>query len=258
MREKKSFKKISDAPVIEAQVRKNRTRHHKEVASSLPDKELFSVNVAKGGLAEKRAKLSKDRFMLKNRDGILKSKTEVAIMKKFAKKNPPVPIAKVNEFSDLWADTTVTDSVKVQKFKNFSRTSWTRIKPVVLASEGQSVNPTQTEHLKVLKQVISEEEKEIEQKYRGSMAQSLHQAAVCIETLKTKEAERKAKEAEKKAKAIAAAEAPKEGKAGKKKEEVSDDEESFSDEVVVKGDGLAKSEHKQPDRLKKLTVNQRN
>ena len=101
------MKKISDAPVMELKVKQNRARHHKEVASSLLDKDLFTVNAGKDGLQEKRARLAKDRFEQKNKDGILKSKTEVAIMKKFAKKNPPIPVKKEVEVFDVWADNSI-------------------------------------------------------------------------------------------------------------------------------------------------------
>ena len=136
MREKKSMKKISDAPVMELQVKKNRARHHKEVASSLLDKDLFTVNAEKDGLQEKRAKLAKDRFEQKNKNGILKSKTEVAIMRKLAKKNPPIPVKKETELFDVWADTSAHHSNKIAKFKSFSKASTTRIMPVVVPLEG--------------------------------------------------------------------------------------------------------------------------
>lgn len=106
---------------------------------------------------------------------------------------------------------------------------------------GQSVNPALNSHREVLKKVISEEEKELEENYRGSMAHALREAAVAMETLEAKKAERLAK-----AKAKAGAESDEAAAAE------SDESESDSNES-----GEEKS-NKPVNRLKKLTKNQRN
>ena len=91
MREKKSMKKISDADVVETYRQKNRKSHFKELAAKMEDSDLFAVNMSKDGLHEKREKLAADRFKRKNTEGNLRSKTEVALMKKLAAKGPAEP-----------------------------------------------------------------------------------------------------------------------------------------------------------------------
>lgn len=114
------------------------------------DKELFSVNVNKGGLKAKREKLAADRFKIKNTEGNLRSKTEVHLMKKILKKGPVAPVKKVVELFDVWGSSGSSlaripnipnPSNNVQKFKNFSKRSMTRVKPVMAPQAGHSVNP---------------------------------------------------------------------------------------------------------------------
>ena len=76
------MKKISDAEVRETFRQKSKRRHEQEEAVKLLDSDLFSVNVDKTGLQNKRDKLAKDRFKNKKEDGLLKSKTDQAIIKK--------------------------------------------------------------------------------------------------------------------------------------------------------------------------------
>lgn len=241
MREKKSMKKISDEPVREFFRKQNRERHHKEVAAALKDDELFTLNQAKDGLAEKRAKLAADRFKRKNTDGILKSKTEVALLKKLEKKNPAEPVKKDPEVFDVWGSSDSGPSKKVQKFKSFTKESMTRINAIVTPFGGQSVNPALNAHREILKRVVTEEEKELEQNYRGSMAHANREAAAALDILEAKKAERQAKKA-----------------AGKEKESESEasasepsDSDSEDSEAEEKG-------NKPVDRRKKLTKQQRN
>ena len=140
MREKKSMKKISDAEVRETAMTKNRKRHFKEVASKLQDTDLFTVNVNKDGLHTKREKLAADRFKRKNTEGNLRSKTEVALMKKLSKKGPPAPIKQEQETLDVWGSSTVPGfeqaSKNVQKFKAFAERSKTKVKSVITPHAG--------------------------------------------------------------------------------------------------------------------------
>ena len=48
---------------------------------------------------------------------------------------------------------------------------------------GQSVNPSVEAHKQVLKKVINEEEKEIEENYKGSSAQATHGGQAAYEQL---------------------------------------------------------------------------
>ena len=143
MRSKKPMKKISDADVKETYAKKNRQAHRDEIAKQLLDTELFSVNVNKGGLKAKREKLAADRFKIKNTEGNLRSKTEVTLLKKLAKKGPVAPVKKTVELFDVWGGSSITGAPKlvdpskrVQKFKDFSKRSMTRVKPVMAPHAG--------------------------------------------------------------------------------------------------------------------------
>ena len=100
------MKKISDADVVETYRQKNRKAHFKEVAAKMEDSDLFTVNMSKDGLQEKREKLAADRFKRKNTEGNLRSKTEVALMKKLAAKGPAEPQKKEKEVFDVWGSST--------------------------------------------------------------------------------------------------------------------------------------------------------
>ena len=171
------MKKISDADVKEMQGKKNRQKHREEIARQLLDKDLFSVNVSKDGLKAKRQKLAADRFKIKNTEGNLRSKTEVTLMKKLAKKGPVAPVKKEVELFDVWGGTSslkagvpqiAEPSKRIQKFKDFSHRSMIHVKPVMAPHAGQSVNPALQAHKEVLKKVINEEEQEIEDNYKSS------------------------------------------------------------------------------------------
>ena len=88
MREKKSMKKIKQDDILQKFEEINKEAGEKERASKLLDSELFTLNVNKEGLQKKREKLAADRFREKEK-GSHKSKTETALLKKLALKNPP-------------------------------------------------------------------------------------------------------------------------------------------------------------------------
>ena len=143
----------------------------------MTDADLFTVNVNKDGLKQKREKLAADRFKEKE-DGHHKSKTEQAILKKLALKKPPQKqnIKPVDPYDDLWSNDNGTSN-KVQKFKNFTNRNVTKVKAVMTPLGGQSFNPTEKAHKSVLKQVLQEEANEIEREYKGSLAQVMNAAA---------------------------------------------------------------------------------
>ena len=85
------MKKISDQSVRDTYTKKNREQNQKEVAAAILDQDLFTVNTSKDGLKKQRAKLAADRFKRKELDESLRSKTEVALKKKLAKKGPAEP-----------------------------------------------------------------------------------------------------------------------------------------------------------------------
>lgn len=160
------------------------------MAKALKDDDLFTMNVAKDGLMEKRQKLAADRFKLKNiENSILKSKTEVALLKKLEKKGAPEPVKKVPEVYDLWADNS-GPSNKIQKYKDFSKKAITKINTIVTPMSGQSVNPELNSHRNVLKRVVTEETKELEDNFRGTQAHANREAAVAMDILEAKKAER--------------------------------------------------------------------
>ena len=180
MREKKSMKKISDADVKATFTKKARQSHFDELAKGLKDNDLYDVNLGKDGLHAKREKLAKDRFKRKNTDGHLKSKTEQNIIKKFQSKGPVMPVKKEVEIFDVWGaadnslnvvhpmSTYVEPSKRIQKFKDYTAKSLTKVKAVMQPLPGQSSNPALADHQKLLKSVVGEEEKQIEDAYKGS------------------------------------------------------------------------------------------
>ena len=119
---------------------------------------------------------------MKNTEGNLRSKTEVALMKKLAKKNPPTPVKEQKEVFDLWGSAAevsthsgyVPPSKNVQKFKAFSERSMQKVRAVIVPHAGQSVNPALNAHTEILKTVVKEEEKQIEDEYRGSLQHVSH------------------------------------------------------------------------------------
>ena len=256
MREKKSFKKISDASVKETARTKNRAAHRADISKQLVDSDLFAVNMSKDGLKKKREKLAADRFKKKNTLGNQKSKTEVWLMKKLAAKGPIAPVKTEKDVFDVWGgETTISTAAalaapsnRIQKFKNFSTRSISKIKAVVTPQGGQSVNPALNAHKKVLKQVIVEEEKEIEENYRGSAAQHVHGGNAAYEQLKELRKARLAKAALKAGDKDAVAE----------ESDDDSDMESSEESEDVSGDEGIKEKQKPVDRLKKLTKNQRN
>ena len=135
MREKKSMKKISDAGYRQEFAKRAKRTHQKEEGAKLLDSDLFNVNVSKDGLQAKREKLAADRFKKKNLEGNLRSKTEVALMKKLEKKGPPLPVKQQKELFDVWGSgpssavqdpsipTFAAPSKRVQKFKDYTSKS---------------------------------------------------------------------------------------------------------------------------------------
>ena len=251
MREKKSMKKISDADVIETYKTKNRAKHRAEIAAKILDKDLFAVNTGKDGLKAKREKLAKDRFKRKNVDGHLKSKTELALKKKILAKGPVEAnsVKKEVELFDVWGDSSSakalgTPSNRIQKFKDFTKKTLTNVKAVAKPHAGQSVNPSVDQHRDILMKVVKEEEKEIEDNYKGSGAQASHGGQAALQKLKQLRKERESKTKED----------------VKMSSESEDDEEDSSDEEQEEevpdfdNDGI----NKPIDRLKKLTISQRN
>ena len=182
------MKKINMDDVVQSFEQRNEAAGRAERAAALPDADLFTVNVNKDGLKKKREKLAADRFKEKE-GGHWKSKTEQAILKKLALKKPPQKqnIKPVDPYADIWA-TGDGPSNKVQKFKNFTNRSLTKVKAVVAPMGGQSFNPSAKSHRGVLEQVLQEEEKDIEAEYRGSLAHILN-AAAAAEAPKDKDSE---------------------------------------------------------------------
>ena len=164
------MKKIKQDDILQKFEDINREAGEKEKAAALLDSELFTVNINKDGLKKKREKLAADRFKEKDK-GTHKSKTETAILKKLALKNPPQKqnIKPIDPFEDLWATNNET-SKKSQRFKDFSKGAMPKVKAILNPLGGQSYNPSASSHKSVLKQVIAEEEKDIETNYKGSLA----------------------------------------------------------------------------------------
>ena len=138
------MKKISDQSVRDTYTKKNKEKNQQEVAAAILDQDLFTVNASKDGLKKERAKLAADRFKRKGLDERLRSKTEIALKKKLAKKGPPEPQKEVKEVFDVWATSSACDSARAlvvpskrtQKFKDFSNRSMTKVKSVIKPMEG--------------------------------------------------------------------------------------------------------------------------
>ena len=114
----------------------------------------------------------------------------------------------------------------------------TNVKSIVTPHGGQSVNPTLQAHREILKKVVSEEEKQIEDNYRGSLQHSIHGAKASQAKLKEMLGKRLHKD---------------------KDEDDESEIESESESEASESDGeLSASElpgQKPVDRLKKLTKN---
>ena len=102
------FQRVSD---VAAKVRE---------AKTMPDEDLFTVNINKTGLVQKRQKLAADRFEVKNANGHLKSLTEQTILKKLRQKQAPQKKAEQNEFVDLWATPVEEKSKKAKEYEKFA------------------------------------------------------------------------------------------------------------------------------------------
>lgn len=102
----------------------------------------------------------------------MKSKTEQALLKKLRDKNPPDIVKKVivDEFADIWAEP-ATLSKTAKSFKDFSKNVALIVKAVIEPTPGQSFNPTSIAHKKTLKQAVTEEIKEIEKNFKGTIKQ---------------------------------------------------------------------------------------
>ena len=116
----------------------------------------------------------------------------------------------------------------------------TKIRSIVAPLAGQSVNPTLNAHKSVLKQVVQEEEKQIEDDYKGSMQQAQHGGKNAQAKLKQLRTERLQKQEDE----VVESES----------EEESDSSEE--DQEALNSDDI--NFQKPVDRLKKLTKNQRN
>ena len=98
---------------------------------------------------------------------------------------------------DVWASASTT-SKAVTKFKDFSKKQMNAVKAVVVPKGGQSFNPQAEAHQSLLKQVIQREEKEIEERYRGSLMHKQNEAAPVTRMLIERHAELEAKRLENK------------------------------------------------------------
>ena len=181
MRGKKQVRKSTtcDQEVQDQYAKKNAKKGIKEKAQALTNDELFAVNIDKDGLKKKRDKLRADRFKQKATIGNMNSKVEVTLMKRLAKKGPPEPQKRSkkdgDEMGDIWGSAPEV-SKNIQRFKDFTNKTRINVKGVILPQGGQSFNPSATEHHKTLKQVIKEEEDQIEKEYKESMQYRIDRA----------------------------------------------------------------------------------
>lgn len=172
-RSKKYLKKsgVDHEALKEAVTKQNQKQDQQQSISTLKDSDLFKV-ASKVQINEKRQALAKDRFKQSDSKNSLKSKTEQALIKKILEKGPPgkqnVP-KEGDEFANLWA-TPLDQSRKQQEFRAFSK-SVTKVKAVITPHAGQSVNPSAASHGQVLKQAVTEEVREIEKNFKGTIKQ---------------------------------------------------------------------------------------
>ena len=189
----------------------------------------------------------------------MRSKTEVWLMKKIAKKGPVTPVKKEVDLFDVWGSSSsgpvaapafAAPSNNVQKFKDFSKRSMTRVRPVMAPYAGQSVNPALQAHKEVLKKVINEEEREIEENYKGSFQRGKDEGNNALEKLKELRKQAKAKSLAKSKNPTTKSEDVKESE-----EEVSESDEASEESNQSEGEGKTR---KPVDCRKALTQTQRN
>jgi hypothetical protein len=118
-----------------------------EEVETLKDSALFTVNKGADRLQQKRAALAADRFKAKTENGHLKSKTELALLKRLMNKGPSVPQKKeeVDEFANLW-ETPLNEPKARTNFREFTNKATTKVKAVIFPLSGQSVNPSASAH----------------------------------------------------------------------------------------------------------------
>lgn len=163
----------ANAEVQETIAKQNDKEAQKQKMAKLADKELFSVNVDKSQLA-RRPKLAADRFKAKEQKG--KSKVEQEILKKMARNPTQSKPAQKSEFADIWADNTTENKWKTQ-FKAFTKQQVTKVKAIVPPMAGHSFNPSAQAHTQVLKKVLDEEQRQIEEEMRTIKQQGYEQKA---------------------------------------------------------------------------------
>ena len=116
----------------------------------------------------------------------------------------------------------------------------TRVKPVMAPHAGQSVNPALNSHKEVLRKVISEEEREIEENYKASFQRGKDEGVNALEKLIELRKQKKKTDVK------------------EESEESEDSESDASDSEMQSEDDGEGNFNKPVDRLKKLTKNQRN
>lgn len=131
------------------------------------------MNVDKSQLG-RRSKLQADRFKAKEQKG--KSKVEQEILKKMAKNPVQVKAAPKSELEDIWGAKT-NDIKWVSQFKAFSKKEIVKVKAIQPALPGHSFNPSAKAHEMVLRKVLHEEERQIEEEMANIKQQGYEQKA---------------------------------------------------------------------------------
>lgn len=162
---------------------KNEKRLEEKIAAD----SLFTTNIKKEGLKEKRQKLKADRF--KEIEYNTTSKVDEKLIKRYANKMTnretkglePVPKrAKVanrkkemvdddlGDLDDIWATPNEVRSKKFQEYKDglVRRHEALNVKSVILPAGGQSYNPNIKDHKYLLRNAAKVEEIQVEKKLK--------------------------------------------------------------------------------------------
>jgi hypothetical protein len=170
---KKILKKANKQDLADMQEAVQEANDAKRQKKDFKDSDLFSVNVNKAGLKAKREELKKDRFKRKAPERT--SIAEENIVKKYQQNLKRRQTEKdTTPSDDIWGGATVELPKKKRNDIKFLKTQMNRVKPVMIPEGGHSYNPSAVDHKKVIKQVITEEVKQIESEKETHKALNSH------------------------------------------------------------------------------------
>jgi hypothetical protein len=179
-KKKAAWRKTIDSVEIQKTLEdQGRAKELAKQQASIVDSELFKVATKAAGVRAKRDKLRGDRF--KEKEYLTRSPYEEVLVKRMIEKAekqaslpPPNPPRRKKseeeelENLDLWADekSNLQTSLKMGKFRDFTKKTIVKVNPVVLPLAGQSYNPNAKDHKEVIQRVVDEELKDLREVQR--------------------------------------------------------------------------------------------